>query len=192
MKLKNFFLALAIVAMPSVLTSCGDDENEPKESETTVVLDPLTNSDGVLTYEINDNVAQTVTVTNAVKSSVNVVIPARVKINGTTYTVTKIAYHAMSECNSLESVTIPSTMQKIESDAFPYRDLTLYCLGKTSPFGQDGKGYVCFCYYYAPKRKWIKIYVPKGYKDNYSKSFDPEAMKGISSTLPLIGIYETE
>ncbi len=48
----------------------------------------------------------------------NLVIPASVTYNGTTYSVTKIESDAFEGCTGLTSVTIPNSVTKIESYAF--------------------------------------------------------------------------
>ena len=64
---------------------------------------------------------KTATVTGLVDKSVTeVVIPSKVKDEGTTYTVTIIGAEAFAWCTSLTSVTIPSTVKTIERNAFQY------------------------------------------------------------------------
>ena len=49
-----------------------------------------------------------------------VVIPSAIVYNGETYTVVSIGRYAFQECDQLTSVTIPSTVEIIESWAFAY------------------------------------------------------------------------
>lgn len=50
----------------------------------------------------------------------NVKIPKSVEYNGVTYSVTKVANRAFANCNSLESISIPSTVLQIGNKTFCY------------------------------------------------------------------------
>ena len=50
---------------------------------------------------------------NYASLSANVKIPESVEYNGVTYSVTKVAYKAFANCQSLESISIPGTVVEI-------------------------------------------------------------------------------
>jgi len=88
-----------------------------------VVLFPLVagaidfQQDGIAYRTLTDSTV-TVTTSNNVNYSGDVVIPATVTNDGVTYVVTKINSYAFSKRTSLNSVTIPPTIQKMELNAF--------------------------------------------------------------------------
>lgn len=74
---------------------------------------------GQLYYDL-DMSTRTATVTyekdgtgNYASLSANVKIPESVEYNGVTYSVTKVAYKAFANCQSLESISIPGTVVEI-------------------------------------------------------------------------------
>ncbi len=76
------------------------------------------------------------------KYSGNVVIPASVTYNGTTYSVTSIGEYAFSVCTGLTSIEIPSGVTSIGYEAFKG------CTGLTSieiPSGVTSIGVSAFC-----------------------------------------------
>lgn len=83
--------------------------------------------DGIY-YALKSDVDKTVEVTfkgnnayeYANEYSGEVVIPSTIVYNGETYTVVSIGRYAFQECDQLTSVTIPSTVEIIESWAFAY------------------------------------------------------------------------
>ena len=76
------------------------------------------NADGVTIYYsfTNDKTELAVVMENGYSG--NVVIPASVTYNGTTYSVTSIGYHAFYDCKGLTSVTIPNSVTYIGQSAF--------------------------------------------------------------------------
>ena len=77
-------------------------------------------------YQITGNNTVSVTFKNNDYNnySGNVIIPTTVSINNKTYQVTEIGYNAFKDCKGLTSVTIPSTVTKIASQAFANSGLT--------------------------------------------------------------------
>lgn len=73
-------------------------------------------SEGQITYEITS--PTTVEVDRVQSSAINVVIPANVTYNATTYTVTTIGEWAFSSCELLQSVDISNTVTTIKFGAF--------------------------------------------------------------------------
>ena len=100
----------------------GDGENEEDEVTTFLTAQDLTDNgyfDGTLYYQITSNVEpRTVTVTNATKSAQVVGIPKRISINDKVHVVNVIGSEAFKGCNSLTAITIPSSITKIEREAF--------------------------------------------------------------------------
>ena len=78
--------------------------------------------DGI-NYNVTDSVARHVEVI-ANNYAYNVTIPATVKCDTTTYTVTAIGQKAFYETNNLFQVTLPETIEAIEGDAFNGSSLT--------------------------------------------------------------------
>ena len=70
--------------------------------------------DGII-YVIQNNKA---IVTRYVGNDTNVIIPKTIELNGKTYKVTTIGSHAYSNCTSLTSITIPSSVTTIGSYVF--------------------------------------------------------------------------
>ena len=70
---------------------------------------------GGICYNINGN---SVSVTSGSSYKGDIVIPAEVKYNGKTYSVTSIGGAAFEGCGSLTSVTIPSSITSIGNEAF--------------------------------------------------------------------------
>lgn len=78
-----------------------------------------------LVYYRNSDTCLTVTVTPAYYNQCrNVVIPANVTYNDTTYTVTRIGYKAFKDRENLKSVVIPNSVTEIDSYAFAGSGLT--------------------------------------------------------------------
>ena len=73
--------------------------------------------DGIF-YKILSEEDRTVKVTYNVSYSGNVVIPANVTYEGTTYSVTTIGVEAFYCCNGLTSITIPNSVTTIGNSAF--------------------------------------------------------------------------
>lgn len=79
-------------------------------------------------YKIKDNTAKTVSVTyhslvskdDSYKYSGDILIPASITHNETTYTVTGIDSDAFNKCENLTSVSIPNTVTEIGRYAFYY------------------------------------------------------------------------
>ena len=97
-------------------------ENEEDEVTTFLTAQDLTDNgyfDGTLYYQITSNVEpRTVTVTSATKSAQTVGIPKRISINDKVHDVNVIGRGAFKGCNSLNAITIPSSITKIEWEAF--------------------------------------------------------------------------
>ena len=74
--------------------------------------------DGTLYYEFIEGKDDSLYVKSADKSCQEVNIPAKVKINGNSCLVTKIADRAFKECVMLESVIIPNTITDMGTVAF--------------------------------------------------------------------------
>ena len=63
-----------------------------------------------------------------------ITIPETVTYNGITYTVTEIEPHGFNTCEGLTSITIPSTVTKIGTEAFCGTNLTsVVCLAENAP-----------------------------------------------------------
>ena len=95
-------------------------------------------------YLIQDGIIYVITDGNAVikgytsELSNNVVIPATITINGTTYRVTSIGEGAFRGCNSLTSIVIPSSVTSIGYDAFQNcSSLIIFCEVSSEPSGWD-------------------------------------------------------
>ena len=72
-----------------------------------------------LVYYRNSDTCLTVAVTSKANIQYrNVVIPANVTYNDTTYTVTQIRYDAFKNCTGLKSVSIPNSVTTIGSHCF--------------------------------------------------------------------------
>lgn len=133
MNIRNMLLVLTIMAIPNFISSCGDDdENESNGKGTTTILSVENYNeeygyfDGTLYYMISSNTELTVTVTKAIYTVRSVEIPKYVKINGTTYRVTKIGGNAFSNCEQLTEVIIPNSVEYIDEGAFRF------CINLTS------------------------------------------------------------
>lgn len=77
--------------------------------------------DGI-NYNVTDSVARHVEVI-ANNYAYNVTIPATVRCDTTTYTVTAIGQNAFSSTDNLYQVTLPETIETIEKNAFTYSNL---------------------------------------------------------------------
>ena len=100
--------------------SCGDDE--PQYGKDTVVdLSNATETnygyyDGLLYFKLISYDEATVTKCNT--EAVDVQIPAKVKLNGNTYSVRIIGPEAFYWCTGLQNVDIPNTVTNIGFEAF--------------------------------------------------------------------------
>ncbi len=74
--------------------------------------------DGIYYNFSGTNATVTYKTTSYNSYSGNVVIPASVTYNGTTYNVTSIGSRAFSGCTGLTSITIPSSVTSIGNEAF--------------------------------------------------------------------------
>ena len=83
-----------------------------------------TKIDGI-DYSLNSN-KKTASVTNGVSYKGDIIIPASVTYDGTTYSVTSIEAYAFSGCTGLTSISIPSSVTSIGGSAF------YLCTGLTS------------------------------------------------------------
>lgn len=101
-------LILALICANMLLA-----DNDPNEI-------PADFTVGGVGYKYNVGNPTEVTVHNRDANSLpaNLVIPAIVTNNGTTYNVTSIGFKAFNNCNSLISVSIPSSVTTIENNAF--------------------------------------------------------------------------
>lgn len=70
-----------------------------------------------------------------------IVIPSTIEINSKTYTVTSIGLEAFTTCEQLESVSLPSSLTKIGSDAFSYTGLKSIVI----PENVESIGISAFC-----------------------------------------------
>lgn len=95
--------------------------------------------DGI-NYNVTDSVARHVEVI-ANNYAYNVTIPATVRCDTTTYTVTAIGQKAFYETKNLFQVTLPETIETIERDAFNESSLTKINL----PSSLRKIGYMAFC-----------------------------------------------
>ena len=78
-------------------------------------------NDGTFNYIITSNNNNTRTVAVAAINenlSGNVIIPAEVEYNGVTYTVTKILQYGFANCNQMTTITIPTSVESIDKNAF--------------------------------------------------------------------------
>ena len=69
-------------------------------------------------YTLNSTTATATVTSGSTVYTGDVVIPSYVSYGGKSYTVTTIGNRAFYKCTTLSSVTIPSTVSKIEADAF--------------------------------------------------------------------------
>ena len=69
--------------------------------------------DGIIYTTSTSGSNRTATVTGYSGSPRNVVIPAQIKVDNTTYSVTSIADAAFANCTSLESISIPASVTKV-------------------------------------------------------------------------------
>ena len=75
--------------------------------------------DGIY-YELNTDAKTAGVTSNPNYYSDSVVIPEKVKHEGTEYSVTSIGYLAFRDCSGLTSITIPNSVTSIGEDAFTY------------------------------------------------------------------------
>ena len=74
-----------------------------------------------LKYEVTDGTAKTVKVSGYVTEPEGILeIPATVSYNGTDYGVTGIGYLAFNRCSKLTEVTIPNSVDNLETYAFSF------------------------------------------------------------------------
>lgn len=78
---------------------------------TVVLADVYTVDD--INYTITSEDAKTVSVTGGITYVGDVVVPAAVVINGSTYTVTATDMYAFNQCTELVTVTLPSTVKTL-------------------------------------------------------------------------------
>ena len=121
-----------------------------------------------VTYEVN-------TGNNYDSLPANVKIPESVEYNGVTYSVTKIANRAFANCESLESISIPSTVLQIGDATTTMFSMPFYgCSSLKNVRFEDGEnGLVLESYYY----EYLNGH-------NYEKSYI-----GLFSYCPLEEVY---
>ena len=86
-------------------------------------------------YLIVDGVA---VITKYVGNEAKVRLPSTLKVNDIQYNITTIGDRAFSNCESIKSLTIPSNIEKIESNAFINENInggtmTIYCEEQSQP-----------------------------------------------------------
>ena len=117
-------LVLLIALMP-FLAGCGDDEPDSGKQSVVDISGGEQTDDGFrygdFYYTFGDNVA---TIAKADKLIVNSVIPAKVRLNGEFFDVTKIGSKAFSGCSAMRSITIPSSITTIYSSFYDCSSLT--------------------------------------------------------------------
>ena len=79
-------------------------------------------SESPLKFKVLTDSTAEVTKENCVEGSVT--IPSKVVIDGKTYSVVSIAYQAFKNCKGLTNITIPSSVIKIDNEAFKNSGLT--------------------------------------------------------------------
>jgi hypothetical protein len=79
-------------------------------------------SESPLKFKVLTETTAEVTKENCVEGSVT--IPSKVVIDGKTYSVVSIAYQAFKNCKGLTNITIPSSVIKIDNEAFKNSGLT--------------------------------------------------------------------
>ena len=79
---------------------------------------------GALSYTVTDADAKTVSVAKVSNelTTGDVVVPATIENEGTTYTVTSIAADGFSGCNQMTTIALPGTLTTIGDRAFEYCD----------------------------------------------------------------------
>ncbi len=99
-----------------------------------ITKDNKVEKDGII-YVIKDDEA---IVTRYVGNDTNVTISNTIEFNGNTYDVTTIGKNSFSNCTSLTSITIPSSVTTIGNNVFNgCSSLTIYCETESQPSGWD-------------------------------------------------------
>ena len=129
-----------------------------------------------LYYDL-DMSTRTATVTygtdNYASLSANVKIPESVEYNGVTYSVTKIANYAFSNCKSLESISIPSTVLQIGDATASDDNMPFYgCSSLKNVRFEDGENGLVFGSHYYQYYKYDKVNKTDTYVTSYGGLFD--------------------
>ena len=100
-----------------------------------------------------------------------ITIPETVTHNGITYTVTEIEPHGFNTCEGLTSITIPSTVTKIGTEAFCGTSLTsVTCLAENAP--EVGNG----AFTYTTNTKTLTVpFNAQGYTLDWGGPFYPDS-----------------
>ena len=87
--------------------------------------------DGI-TYDVVTKAKVATVIQNGTRYSGNIVIPASIKYNEVTYSVTSIGESAFYHCSGLTSIVIPNSVTSIGSKAFQYcSELTSVVIGNS-------------------------------------------------------------
>ena len=128
-------VVVAIAFVGVLLFSIPAQKDEDKNSETNILQDDAVNSETTDSSENTENEQGNIIIRNSIKYEYNdanktatvvgwkgivtdVDIPSEVMINGTAYTVIKIAEIAFKGCVSMTSVSLPETVTEIGMYAF--------------------------------------------------------------------------
>ena len=103
----------------------------------------------------------------------NVKIPESVEYNGVTYSVTKVANYAFSNCKSLESISIPSTVLQIGDATAIDDNMPFYgCSSLKNVRFEDGENGLVFGSHYYQYYKYDKVNKTDTYVTSYGGLFD--------------------
>lgn len=120
MKKTCFLSMLMLVAMVlPTLVACSSDDDEDKDRDPSgMAITSLGYFDGRLYYMITSEDDKEVKINKADKLIVKADIPSSVEIKGSKYKCTSIGDFAFSDCTSLTTLTIPSSVTSIGTFAF--------------------------------------------------------------------------